>query len=288
MKLVLNVNTFLSTNRKALLFRSAGLEICGRSQGVREEENLTMKIWAHRGCSQSHPENTITSFEKAMNVDLVTGIELDIQLTKDGELVVIHDEKVDRTTDGIGYVRDFTLKELKTLHIRTGKDEPEHIPAMREVLDLLKPKLLNGFKLNIELKNSVYQYPGMEEKIVKLIAEYGVQDSIVYSSFYPRSLLNVHDLEPGAKLGVLNSWLSNCLFAAKGMEKLLNIPEGTIALHPGGGGLDISPDMLEGRTVRAWFGGHLYPSKPTGGRMDFDKFTKAGVTDVFINEPEVY
>ena len=148
-----------------------------------------MKIWAHRGCSQNYPENTITSFEKAMNVDLVTGIELDIQLTKDVELVVIHDEKVDRTTDGIGYVRDFTLKELKTLHIRTGKDEPEHIPAMREVLDLLKPKLLNGFKLNIELKNSVYQYPGMEEKIVKLIAEYGVQDSIVYSSFIPDHFL---------------------------------------------------------------------------------------------------
>lgn len=247
-----------------------------------------MKIWAHRGCSQNYPENTLTSFEKAMNVDKVTGIELDIQLTKDGELVVIHDEKVDRTTDGIGYVRDFTLKELKTLHIRTGKEEPEHIPTMREVLDLLKPRLLNGFKLNIELKNSVYQYPGMEEKIVKLIAEYGVQDSIVYSSFYPRSLLNVYELEPGAKFGVLNSWLSNCLFAAKGMEKLLNIPEGTIALHPGGSGLDIAPDMLEGRTVRAWFGGHLYPSKPTGGRMDFDKYAKAGVTDIFINEPEVY
>ena len=79
-----------------------------------------MKIWAHRGCSQNYPENTLTSFEKAMNIKGLSGIELDIQLTNDGELVVIHDEKVDRTTDGIGFVRDFFLSELKTLHIITG------------------------------------------------------------------------------------------------------------------------------------------------------------------------
>ena len=60
-----------------------------------------MKIWAHRGCSQRYPENTILAFEKAMEVERLTGIELDIQLTKDKELVVIHDERVDRTTEGI-------------------------------------------------------------------------------------------------------------------------------------------------------------------------------------------
>ncbi len=247
-----------------------------------------MRIWAHRGCSQNYPENTLTSFEKAMNIKNLSGIELDIQLTKDGELVVIHDEKVDRTTDGIGFVRDFTLSELKTLHIRTGEERAEHIPTMREVLELLKPRLQSGLMLNIELKNGVYRYKGLEEKIVNLVMEYGVQDSVIYSSFYPNSLINVYKLDPGVKLGVLNSSLSNCLFMAKGIEDILGIEKGSIALHPCGGDLDITPDMLEGRTVRAWFGGHLYPSKPTGGRMDFERFEKTGVTDVFINEPENY
>ena len=64
-----------------------------------------MKIWAHRGCSQRYPENTMLAFEKAAELKGLTGIELDIQLTKDGEIVVIHDERVDRTTEGTGYVR---------------------------------------------------------------------------------------------------------------------------------------------------------------------------------------
>ena len=255
------------------------------------EKGGTMRIWAHRGCSQRYPENTLTSFEKAMIVPGVTGIELDIQLTKDGELVVIHDEKVDRTTDGIGFVRDFSLKELKTLHIRTGYETAEHIPTMREVLDLLRPAMLreeNPLCLNIELKNGVYQYKDIEEKIVSLVAEYGVMDTVVFSSFYPHSLMKIRELAPLAEIGVLNTWLSNCLFMAKGMEQILGLPQGSIPLHPCGNNLDIPAEYLEERTVRAWFGGHLFPSKPTGGRMDFDKFEKAGVTDVFINEPEVY
>lgn len=58
-----------------------------------------MKVWAHRGCSQMYPENTISAFEKAMEIEGLEGIELDIQLTKDGQLVVCHDERVDRTTN---------------------------------------------------------------------------------------------------------------------------------------------------------------------------------------------
>lgn len=76
-----------------------------------------MKIWAHRGCSQRYPENTLLAFEKAIAIKNLTGIELDIQLTKDGHMVVIHDERVDRTTESIGFVRDYTLSELRKLHI---------------------------------------------------------------------------------------------------------------------------------------------------------------------------
>ena len=66
-----------------------------------------MKIWAHRGCSQNYPENTITAISKALEVKGLTGIELDIQMTRDNEIVVIHYELVDSTTDGAGYFKDF-------------------------------------------------------------------------------------------------------------------------------------------------------------------------------------
>ncbi len=103
-----------------------------------------MKIWAHRGCSQRYPENTLLAFENAIDLNGLVGIELDIQLTKDGHLVVIHDERVDRTTEGIGFVRDYTLLELKRLHIYAGNSKSQWIPTMDEVLDLMEDKLKTG------------------------------------------------------------------------------------------------------------------------------------------------
>lgn len=123
-----------------------------------------MKIWAHRGCSQRYPENTLLAFEKAAAIKNLTGIELDIQLTSDGELVVIHDERVERTTNGIGFVREHTFTELRKLRIDAGSNDPVQIvPAMEEVLDLLEKQLRTGLKLNIELKNSIYPYDNMEK-----------------------------------------------------------------------------------------------------------------------------
>ncbi|MCR5671199.1 MAG: hypothetical protein K6G10_09350 [Butyrivibrio sp.] len=253
-----------------------------------------MKIWAHRGCSQLYPENTLTSFEKAMNIPGLAGIELDVQLTKDDELVVIHDERVDRTTEGFGYVKDYTLKELKALNIYNSGNATEHIPTMREVFELLSPALKrykegNGIRLNIELKTGVFFYPGIEKKTVEMAREFGVEDAIVYSSFYVESLVKVHEADPKAKLGVLDSYLSNCLYKAIGLESLWPETEpGSIALHPGGGGMDLPPQKFAGRDVRAWFGGHLYPEKPTGGKLDTDRYARMGVTDLFLNEPDKY
>ena len=250
-----------------------------------------MKIWAHRGCSQLYPENTLLAFEKAMNVKNLTGVELDIQLTRDGEIVVIHDEKVDRTTDGFGYVRDYTLKELKQLHIFAGRGaDTERIPTMKEVIELLLPRMKNdGFMINIELKTSVFNYPGIEEKIVALVDEMGVKDNIVYSSFWAESLVNIHALEPTAKLGVLDNYVSNCLYKAIGLESLWdNVPNGSIALHPAGIYMDIPAEKFKGRDVRAWFGGHLYPELPTGGKLDVNKYAEKGATDLILNEPDKY
>ena len=250
-----------------------------------------MKIWAHRGCSQLYPENTLLAFEKAMNVKNLTGVELDIQLTRDGEIVVIHDEKVDRTTDGFGYVRDYTLKELKQLHIFAGRGaDTERIPTMKEVIELLLPRMKNdGFMINIELKTSVFNYPGIEEKIVTLVDEMGVKDNIVYSSFWAESLVNVHAINPAAKLGVLDNYVSNCLYKAIGLESMWDdVPNGSIALHPAGIYMDLPAEKFKGRDVRAWFGGHLYPELPTGGKLDVNKYAEKGVTDLILNEPDKY
>ncbi|MCR5676182.1 MAG: hypothetical protein K6G16_10790 [Lachnospiraceae bacterium] len=240
-----------------------------------------MKIWAHRGCSQNCPENTMTAFAKAIALPGLAGIELDIQLTRDGEMVVIHDERVDRTTDGIGFVQDHSLAELKLLHIHTGRPEAERIPTINEVLDLLEPFFERGGMLNIELKNSIRPYPGMEDKIVALTHARGVSDHIVYSTFYAHSLEKVHALDPEAKLGVLDSRVSDCLLKAKGLD--LNC-----ALHPFWQKMDLPAEALAGRTVRAWLSGHLYPEKPTGGVLDLAALEAQGITDVILNEPERY
>lgn len=240
-----------------------------------------MKIWAHRGCSQRYPENTLLAFEKAMNVQELTGIELDIQLTKDGELVVIHDERVDRTTEGTGFVRDYTLSQLKRLHIYADDNPTQSIPTMEEVFDLLEMRLKSGLKLNIELKNSVYPYDGMEEKIVEMVHKLGLEKSIVYSTFYAKSLEKLKMLDKDAELGILDSRVSDCIYKAKGGC-------GVAALHPFWRGIDLTAEQLAGYTVRAWMSGHLYPEKPTEGRLDFIQLEAQGITDIILNEPEAY
>lgn len=206
---------------------------------------------------------------------------MDIQLTKDGELVVIHDERVDRTTDGTGYVKDYTLARLKELKIDAGNGRHERIPAMEEVLALLGDRLGQGLKINIELKNSIIPYHGMEEKIVELIHKTGFQNNIVYSSFYAKSLERLKSLDSGAKLGILDTKVSDCMYKCKGGC-------GAAALHPFWKGMDLSKEKLEGYRVRAWLSGHLYPEKPTETLLNLGALEDLGITDVFLNEPEMY
>lgn len=240
-----------------------------------------MKIWAHRGCSQRYPENTLLAFEKAAGLKGLTGIELDIQLTRDGHMVVCHDERVDRTTDGIGEIGQYTLAELKKLRIDAGNGKYEQIPTMEEVLDLLGDKLTSGLKLNIELKNSVFPYEGMEEKILDLVYRRNFEKQIVFSTFYAKSLQRIRKLDPNVELGILDRKVSDCLYKLKGGC-------GADALHPFWQALDLSVEEMRNYTVRVWMGGHLYPEKPTETRLDMDALEQQGITDIILNEPEVY
>ena len=117
-------------------------------------------IWAHRGASAYAPENTIPAFEQAIEMG-ADGVEFDVQRTSDGQLVVIHDETINRTSNGFGRVVDLTLEQLRLCNFSNGfvGHRKVQIPTLREALDLLGP---TGVRINIELKNSVELYPGME------------------------------------------------------------------------------------------------------------------------------
>ncbi|MBT2583079.1 glycerophosphodiester phosphodiesterase family protein [Planococcus sp. ISL-109] len=141
-----------------------------------------MKIFAHRGSSGTHPENTLPAFQKAAALPIF-GVELDVHLSKDGELVVIHDEKVNRTTDGQGYVKDLALAEVKELDAGSWKDEKwsgVNIPTLEEVFGVFEE---TGHVLNIELKTDVFPYDGAVKKVVDLAAAWDMKSRIVISSF---------------------------------------------------------------------------------------------------------
>lgn len=175
---------------------------------MRKEEVVFMtKNFAHRGFSGKYPENTMLAFEKALEVG-VDGIELDVHLTKDGELVIIHDEAVDRTTDGTGLVADMTLAELKALDASatyTGVYGVNRIPTLREYFELVKD---TGIVTNIELKTGINPYPGIEEKTLAMIDEFGLRDKIIISSFNHYSVLKFKELAPEMICGFLEeSWI---------------------------------------------------------------------------------
>ena len=128
-----------------------------------------MKVFGHRGYSGMYPENTMLSFQKAAETGCY-GIELDVQLTKDGRLVVIHDETIDRTTDGTGAVVDYTFEELRRFDasaIKGGKHGFQPIPSFEEYCEWVKDQDL---VTNIEIKSGVYYYEDIEEKTVEDIS----------------------------------------------------------------------------------------------------------------------
>jgi glycerophosphoryl diester phosphodiesterase len=181
-------------------------------------------IFAHRGSAGTHPENTMDAFLEAERVG-ADGIELDVQLTKDGEVVVIHDETVDRTTNGKGYIKDSHLKDLRKLHANyTFKKKffnKQKIPTLIEVFDWMKD---NSLVCNIELKNSIMDYEGMEEKVVKMINEYGYSDRIIISSFNHYSIVACKRLDPTIEIAPLYStglympWVYARSLGAKGIH----------------------------------------------------------------------
>lgn len=156
----------------------------------------------HRGFSAVSPENTVAAFDLAVKAG-ADGFELDVHMTKDGQFVVIHDETVDRTTDGTGWVKDLTLVQIKELDAGSWfspKFKNERVPTLGEVFDVVKE---SDHCINIELKNNLVAYPKMEELMIKEIERHGMAKRVILSSFNHVCLYHLHLYRPSFQLGVL-------------------------------------------------------------------------------------
>ncbi len=140
------------------------------------------KNFAHRGYSGKYPENTMLAFRKAVEAG-ADGIELDVQLTKDGVPVIIHDELVDRTTNGKGRVKEMTLDELRQLdasYIYAGQYGVTRIPTFREYCEFVRDLPITT---NIEMKTGIFEYLGIEEKVLDMIREFHLEDKVIISEY---------------------------------------------------------------------------------------------------------
>ena len=143
----------------------------------------------HRGAYRYPPENSLKSFRKAINLG-ADYTEFDIHQSKDGEIVIMHDENTFRTTSFKGLIKNMTLKELKELDCGEG----EKIPTLYELIKIAKGKI--GLFCEIKAK-------GLEEKLVEILTEDNLLESTIIDSFYIDELLKIQELEPALKLGLV-------------------------------------------------------------------------------------
>jgi len=159
------------------------------------------KIWAHRGASAYAPENTMAAFKLAVEMG-ADGIELDVRESRDGRLMVIHDETVDRTGNGSGRVADMSCQELKALDFSNGFEPYRgvRIPTLKEVYGFIRTTRLT---VNVEVKSEGAEGAGMVDKLLALEKEMGMQGRVLYSSFNHYVLRDILRAEPDARTGLL-------------------------------------------------------------------------------------
>ncbi len=178
-------------------------------------------ILGHRGVPGEAPENTLASFRLARQQG-ADGIELDIRQCKSGELVVMHDARLNRTTSGRGFVRAKTLQQLKTLRITGGNDQ-ERIPTLEEVFR----EFIGDLVLNVEIKGYPRKADGLEKKLIALIRRYNAVNRVIVSSFNPIPLRRIRKLDPE----IATAFLVDRNFFIRRTEKAIMKLAGIHAIH---------------------------------------------------------
>ncbi|NMB12546.1 MAG: glycerophosphodiester phosphodiesterase [Firmicutes bacterium] len=229
-------------------------------------------IIGHRGAMGHAPENTLASFRKAIDMG-ATMLELDVHLTKDGELVVIHDHELARTTTGSGLVEDMTLTEVRSFDagITMGANyQGERVPTLQEVMELIDAQTA----LNIEIKAGRQIYPGIVSRLLEVISHYGLGDRVVISSFHRAYLREVVQKAPKIEVALLY---------AEALPQVLDeaIQERWQGLHPWYRIIDrdlIDGARRRGLSVRAWTVNQL---------PEMVSLVKLGVNGICTNFPDM-
>lgn len=233
-------------------------------------------LLAHRGFSGKYPENTRRAFMEALAVKGCDGFESDVHLSKDGEPVVIHDPVLDRTTNGTGFVRDFTFEELRKLDCGSWMGEEfkgEQIMHLDELLDLITE---HDVFLNLEVKNYEVLYEGIEQIVIDRIRAKKAEKRVLLSSFNHISMEICKDIDPEIETGFLYNTplISAEKYAASYRPN---------ALHPKYTCFFIEPDLVQ----RAHEAGYQVNTWTANTIEDIKMCLKLGVDSIISNYPDL-
>lgn len=231
-------------------------------------------IFAHRGACAYAPENTLASFRLAAEMG-ADAIELDTKLTADGQMVVIHDQTVDRTTGGSGKVGSLTLAELKKLdagNIFGNQFTGEPIPTLEEVFETVGKKVY----INVEITNYASPFDALPDRIAGLVKKCGLEDWVIFSSFQPLNLIRMKRKLPDVPVAQLALDGKTGLFQ-RGLLGKIVAPD---VIHPYSGDTDakfIQKQHENGRRVHVW---------TVNDPADMRRLFAANVDGIFTDDPK--
>jgi glycerophosphoryl diester phosphodiesterase len=232
-------------------------------------------IFAHRGASAQAPENTLAAFELALEHG-ADAIELDVQLSADGHVIVIHDDTVDRTTGAHGAVKEMKLADLRALDagsFMSGRFSGEKIPLLEEVFEAVGRRTF----INVELKNYDAPKSHLVESVCMLVKKHNLQKRILFSSFYPTNLSKARSFLPEVPRGLLATedwrgvWVRSFIFAFGDYA----------ALHPSL--INVTPQQVQRahrlkRRVHVW---------TVNDEADMRRLFHWGVDGIFTDDPQL-
>lgn len=233
-------------------------------------------LFAHRGFSGMYPENSPLAFRMAAEKTNADGIESDVHISKDGQLVIFHDASVERTSNGTGFIRDLTYAQLLELDIGAWKSPEfagQHIWTLGQLLDFCREARM---LLNLELKNYEVFYDGLEQRVIDEICARGMQEQVFVSSFNHISMHRFKDLCPEIETGLLYDK------PLLDMEHYL-LPSNADNMHPRYMLLQYQPELMDlfhsrGMKVNTW---------TVNDEADMRDMIHRGVDGIISNYPDL-